>query len=121
MKKSIKFIFLKRHLFITFCVSGSDDALESFVGVFDGRVISAEDSKCAVGFKLHFIDIFMEELTKVNATFSEQDLLTDDRLETLLEPFLRYAMFPLKMTQRPLFLNLAILLVVGAGIFHQYL
>jgi len=67
----------------------SDDALESFVGVIDGRVISAEDSKCAVGFKLHFIDIFMEELTKVNATF-DRDLLTDDRLETLLEPFLRH-------------------------------
>ena len=66
----------------------SDDALESFVGVIDGKVISAEDSKCAVGFKLHFIDIFMEELTKVNATF-ERDLLSDDRLETLLEPFLK--------------------------------
>jgi len=65
-----------------------EDVLNEFVAVCDNGVISAEDAKCAVGFKLHFTDIFMEELTKVNATF-DQDMLTDDLVETLLEPFLR--------------------------------
>jgi len=76
-------------LFVMRKVSGDEnDILETFVSVYNENVMSAADSACAIGFKLHFADIFMEELTKVNATFDD-DLLTDDNIETMVEPFLR--------------------------------
>ena len=62
----------------------SSDILEDFASVYDRFVFGSNN--VSIGFQLHFVDVFLEELAKVNATLDE-GFLTDEMVHVLLEPF----------------------------------
>ena len=80
-------MFTRRFLRASFkFVSKGDwnvERIEKLVSIFEEHLILNPPSNCHIDFKLHFTDVFLEELAKV-----AEEKLPTDKLEMFLAPYL---------------------------------